>query len=336
MMAVRSLWVAAAVLAGQSYVSAGELKFHADQLPRAMTSNGKVHNVIEASGVQPIGDGARALVAHDKSPELFILDLATGRLLGDPITSPHFAAKSKSGPKWEGMARDREGNMYIIGAHSGKTDEERNEKAVLMRFRLKPSDPPAIDDASIVRWEIGRALPSSLAAAGVDEKGIAKRKIEGLAIREINGSRDLVIGLREPSDKVRAVVADISREPSPGAELELKPLFAFSAEPREGVRAQLTALEYSPLLGGFLLVTATEDDDNAFHGNTLYFVADGETSKATAIATFEVAMKLEGLTILSEKSEGGRKVLKLLVTYDNDPHATKIPSRFQTATLIAD
>jgi hypothetical protein len=26
--------------------------------------------------------------------------------------------------------------------------------------------------------------------------------------------------------------------------------------------------------------------------------------------------------------------VKLLITYDNDPHATKIPSRFQTATLI--
>jgi hypothetical protein len=26
--------------------------------------------------------------------------------------------------------------------------------------------------------------------------------------------------------------------------------------------------------------------------------------------------------------------VKLLVTYDNDPHATKIPSRFQTVTLI--
>ena len=26
--------------------------------------------------------------------------------------------------------------------------------------------------------------------------------------------------------------------------------------------------------------------------------------------------------------------IKLLITYDNDPHATKIPSRFQTATLV--
>src|SRR5262249_41108714 len=26
--------------------------------------------------------------------------------------------------------------------------------------------------------------------------------------------------------------------------------------------------------------------------------------------------------------------VKLLITYDNDPHATKIPSRFQTATLV--
>ena len=45
-------------------------------------------------------------------------------------------------------------------------------------------------------------------------------------------------------------------------------------------------------------------------------------------------MKAEGLAILGVEKTAERTSVKLLITYDNDPHATKIPSRFQTATLI--
>ena len=91
-----------------------------------------------------------------------------------------------------------------------------------------------------------------------------------------------------------------------------------------------------PALGGFLVITASEDAANVFHGNTLWFVADGETSQAQKIATFEVAMKAEGLAILGAEKDGRRTAVKLLITYDNDPHATNIPSRFQTVTLVRD
>ena len=96
-------------------------------------------------------------------------------------------------------------------------------------------------------------------------------------------------------------MADITAAPSPDAELELKPAFRFAADPREGEASELTSLEYVPELGGFLVVTASEDAANAFHGNTLWFVADGETTRAQKIATFEVAMKAEGLAILAPR-----------------------------------
>ena len=148
-------------------------------------------------------------------------------------------------------------------------------------------------------------------------------------------SRHLAIGLREPGDKVRAFYADITNNPAADAELELKPLFAFASEPREGISSNLTSLEYVAELGGFLAVTATEDEENAFHGNTLWFIADGEADKATKVGTFEVAMKAEGLAVLGTQPEkDGRLVVRLLITFDNDPHTTKIPSRFQTANLI--
>ena len=153
--------------------------------------------------------------------------------------------------------------------------------------------------------------------------------------------RELVIGLRQPDDLVRAFVADISVPPAPDSELPLTRLFAFDAGDREGVRCQLTSMEYLPAWKGFLVVTATEDEQNAFHGNTLWFVPDeriaqsnGSPVQAEKAWTFEVAMKAEGLCILPQPDGADANMVRLLVTYDNDPHATHIPSRFQLVNLI--
>ena len=319
---------------------ADDLRLEAASLPAPLLVGGKVNVIIEASAVEPIGDGRRVLVAHDKHPALFIVELATGRVLGEPITATKFpVATWLGGPKWEGMARDGDGNFYLIGAHVGKTEEERTSKSVLLRFRLTDGDLPAIDDASVVGWHIARSLEANLKAKGLRPPDVAKRKVEGLAIREsknADGSarRELLIGLRAPTDKVRVFQADISNSPSPDAELELKPAFSFAAEPREGLPSELTSLEHVPALSGTLVVTASEDDANAFHGNTLWFVPDGESSSARKVATFEVAMKAEGLAILGVEKTADRTTVKLLITYDNDPHATQIPSRFQTVTLV--
>ena len=130
-------------------------------------------------------------MAHDKNPALFLVEAETGRVLGEPITSPRFPPE-RGGPKWEGMARDTEGNFYLIGAHNGKTDEERATKSVLMRFRLKDGDPPAIDDASDFSWHIARSLEADLKSEGLPaSEHVAKRKVEGLTIRESKNGRRL-------------------------------------------------------------------------------------------------------------------------------------------------
>ncbi len=321
-------------------VGADEFRLESPSFPAPLLNQGKPDVVIEASAVEPIGDGRRFLVAHDKLPALHVVDTATGRLLGAPIRSAKFPAPSLIGPKWEGMALDRDGNYYLIGAHVGKTDEERTAKSYLFRFRLKTDgDSPTIDESTVVRWSIARPFVAALKASGLNEAAIAERKIEGLAVRDSkksNGStrRELIIGLRNPGDKVRAFSAEITPEPSPDAELELKPAFTFEADLREGVRSQLTSLEFVPALDGFLVVTASEDSDNAFHGNSLWYVKADSTDHARKIGTFEVAMKAEGLAVLSSEQTGTKTSVKLLITFDNDPHATKIPSRYQTVTLI--
>jgi hypothetical protein len=222
---------------------------------------------------------------------------------------------------------------------NGKTDEERATKSVLIHFRLQDTDPPAIDGASVTIWHVARSLEAALKSEGLAPEEVAKRKVEGLTVRERKAAdgaarRALFIGLREPKDKIHIFVAEISTPPSLDAELELKPAFAFPTEPREGQTSELTSLEYAPALGGFLVVTATEDAANVFHGNTLWFVADGETSRAQMVATFEVAMKAEGLAIHGVAKNGPHTAVKLLITYDNDPHAAHIPSRIQRVTLV--
>ncbi len=336
----RALLVIGAVGLLSSATLAQDLRLEFASVPVPLLVGGKVDRLIEPSGVEPIGDGNRLLVAHDKHPALFVVEAATGRVLGEPITSPKLPVASwLGGPKWEGMARDSEGNFYLIGAHVGKTDEERAAKSVLLRFRVSEGDSPAIDDASIVSWHVARSLEANLKSEGLPAGAVNKRKVEGLALRESKSSggalkRELLVGLRAPTDKVRVFQCDITNTPSPDAELELKPAFSFTAEPREGFPSELTSLEYVPALEGSLVITASEDEDNAFHGNTLWFVADGEPTSARKVATFEVAMKAEGLAILGVEKTAERTSVKLVITYDNDPHATKIPSRIQTATLV--
>ncbi len=316
---------------------AGDLELTQITLPQPFLEDGKVNNVIEASGVEPIGNG-RFLLAHDKAPALYVVELETGRILGAPITSSRLPVQNGAGPKWEGMARDSDGNFYIIGAHNGKTDDERATKSHLYRFRLKDTDPPAIDDSSVVAFHAAKGIEQALKSLGVEPSLINKRKVEGLTIREHSDAsgaklKELVIGLRAPTDKVRLLKADITNV-SPDSELELKPLAVFQAEPREGVVSELTAMEYCPALEGTLVMTASEDDDNAFHGNTLWFVPDSSNDRAEKIAVLSPAMKAEGLTVVSAEKKDGTTSARLLITYDNDFHATHIPSRFQTAVLI--
>ena len=234
------------------------------------------------------------------------------------------------------MARDSEGNYYLIGSHRGKGDEERAANSTLVRFRLTSSETPAIDDASVVRWDIARSLEAALRKQGLDETRVAERKVAGLAIREGGGRRELVIGLSKPDDKVRAFAIDITTPPSPDATLELRSQFAFDAGRRDGIAPQLAALEHVPAMGGFLVLTTTVDADNKFHGNTLWLVANAERRQARQYETIEPAMKAGGLVLLEVRAAGHLTTIKLLVTYDNDPHATKIPSRFQTLTLVHD
>lgn len=319
---------------------AEDIRVEALTAPVALHRGDAIDTTIEASGVEPIGDGRLVLIAHDKSEELYVAESATGRIVGDPLTCPAFPRT----PKWEGMARDDRGNYYLVGAHTSKTEEILKLQAQMIRFRLKGTgatgDPLSIDAESVRRWKLRDSLASAL---GREQADVKKLKIEGLAVytRPAGDGRperlELAVGLRAPVDAVRVFTADVSRDPAPDAELSFERLFVFPAGTREGEPAQLTSLLYLPSWKGFFVVTATEDEDNAFHGNTLWFQPLDELPTGRGVASprrvydFEVAMKAEGLTDLSPPSGSDpSRSARLLVTFDNDVHATKIPSRIQT------
>jgi hypothetical protein len=139
-----------------------EFRLQPTSLPAHLLDDSvKPNVVIEASGVVPIGDGRRFLVAHDKASDLHVVEAATGRLVGGPITAPGFPEAGTVGPKWEGMALDSEANCYVIVAHNGKTDEEKGLKNVLLRFRLKDGPEPAAGS----EWSRPRRTPTMRSTA---------------------------------------------------------------------------------------------------------------------------------------------------------------------------
>ena len=350
-MSIRSvIWVSGLMVAGLLAGSAArgdEIRVEPTTVPLALFRDGgeapKVDVTIEASGVEPIGDGRLVLVAHDKSEELYVVEVATGRIVGEPIRCDDFPKT----PKWEGMARDDRGNFYLVGAHTAKTDEIRKLQAQLIQFKIKgdgsSTEPFSVVPGSVRTWKIRDSLASAL---GSDQGAVDQLKVEGLTVytRPAGSNRpervELAVGLRAPTDLVRVFTADISRDPGPNAELTLERLFAFGAGKREGEQAQLTSLEYLPAWKGFFIVTATEDSANAFHGNTLWFLPVAEIPAGRTLAPaqrlhdFEVAMKAEGLAALPlSDGAASSQTARLVVTFDNDAHTTHIPSRIQTLRL---
>lgn len=291
----------------------------------------EIDAALESSAVEPAGDGRYLILAHDKAVPLRIVEAATAREVGT-LSSPRFPAETPKSSKWEAMARDSEGVYYVAGSHSGKTEDEREQHRRLVRFRLVdgPDGLPKVDDASVVSWRLDAGLARALRSFGVPEDAASRRKIEGLTIREHDGRRELVVGLREPDDLARGFVADVTAVPADGAGLEFSPLFAFDPGSIGGVRRQLTSLEYVPAWRGIAVVTATEDDANAFHGNTLWFVPDaavlGGTITPTRVWEFEPTLKAEGLAVLPSPAPG---VVRLVIAYDNDAHVTGAPGRLQ-------
>lgn len=296
---------------------------------------------LELSAAEAI-DATRALVAHDKDSPLWVMDARSGRIVGSALNPAGWPGTTAEGPKWEGLARDDEGWYYVVGSHSGKPGE-REQREVFARFRLKvepgPDGAVAIDPSSVQRAELVGPLLEALRSSGLSAKKIEKRKIEGLAFRKSDAGRELIFGLREPDDRARVFAARIEDGGSADGRFAvgaLRPLFDFKPGDSRvaGVPLTLTSIHASDKLGGYLMLTASEDDDNAFHGSALWFAPYDNPGSARKLADLHPDHKPEGLTEIGENADP--KTVEILVVYDNDRKKTGIPSDWQRITLSID
>lgn len=296
----------------------------------------------EPSAVVPIGDGRFLLVADDKDIKgrsLKIVDAASGKVLR---TLDRFQPTDKN-PKWEAMTKDDDGNYYVIGSHNHASDLEKlASRSQMYRFRLLnelESDPSKInvDTKTVSELSVKEAfaemkLYSKLPASN-------KLKIEGLAVRSTSNGKQIIIGLREPSEAVSVYAATLPVEwPKPGfmVGLPLGPLFTFKAgAASSGTPYKLSSIEYVADLGGFIVLTSTEkegpDGKPIFEGNALWFISD-KTDPANPVAAtqkiheFGVGMKAEGITrVISTNANSYR----FAVVFDNDAEDSKIPGALQ-------
>ena len=320
---------------------------------------------IEPSGVEPIGDGSLLLIADDKRAGLVVVEAATGRAKHSLLMGI-----SDKRPKWEELAHDDEGGYYVIGSRffeePSKDGADKKTIAVprLLRFRLQSDGgretSPVVDPESIIEWDITEAL----VAAGY-RRDVRKNEvnIEGLAVRTLRDPvgrltlRELVVGLREPHDSARAYAANITVFPAPNAKLALYPLFRFDAGLRAGIPSHVSSLDYLAAWRGFFVLTSTEDQDNRYHGNTLWFLSDDKIAAALPAAlprdtvnlddlrfvepqkvlVFGLDVKAEGLCVLSEEAGSSKSPVRrarLALVYDNDTAKTGEPGLLQFITLL--
>jgi hypothetical protein len=344
----------------------GEIQLETVNPPIPLLLDGGRDDRSEASAVAVL-EGGLLLVANDKSKNLLVVDVN-----GREQTELSSVAFKHDEPKWEALARDDQGNFYISGSHNaGKgagSDERLAARSTLLRFRIRGVAPGPFAIEDVVPLDIAEAL--SALGLSRDAANPDAVKIEGLAVRVLKDAegrvrRELVIGLREPHTPIRALVADITSLPErPTGEspirLHLKTLFTFNAGSRQDVDFSLASLEYLPEWKGFLVVTSSEDDNNCFHGNILWFLPDEEVSteqpaNARRLWLFglepeagifpargcdghsvSLEAKAEGIAVLEADSGGpeGYGRARLVLVYDNDAEKTGKPSLLQTLRLV--
>ncbi len=303
--------------------------------------DGTKEEKLEPSAVEAIND-KYLLVADDKFSDLLIVETATGKINDNRVSTSKFADPK---PKWEAMAFDGE-FFYIAGSHNVKIEGDLTKlpgklaaRSHLFRFKLGKVSGD-MSEVVIDEW-LELDIEDSLKTLGLysaDPK-INKVKIEGLAIRTNKEKKaELFFALREPHDLMWVYSAEIPTAPISKEKLQLKQYFSFDAGNIGTIPFRLSSLEYVPQLAGFLAITSTEDEKNLFYGNGLWLIRDA-TSKvavlskpltAQLIASFDVKMKAEGLTVLPESTSAK---LRIALVYDNDADDTKVPGMMRLLEL---
>lgn len=246
---------------------------------------------IEPSGIVPFTGTNQLLVADDKQQGLLVVDSTNGKIIGDRLP----VGTVEKNLDWEAMAKDPEGNYYLIGSRSQ-----------LFTFHFDGRQATKINPTS-------KPLNTKL-------------EIEGLAVRKLDGVTEISFGSRDRSGEIKIYRSALDS----ASQLSPTPFFKFKTQMTQAVGWHLSSIEYVPELRGFLIITTTENSrDNTFYGNRLWFVPEEDLPrtppKPNDVFTdvnplgsdvFEKEMKAEGLTVLSYDSK--KNAVTVAIVYDND------------------
>lgn len=190
--------------------------------------DGREAKEVEASGIEPLGDGT-FIVADDRKRDLLLIDSQ-----GYVLTSLMMPSGLGDYPKWEAMAKDG-ADYYVIGSHQAERWSH------LLRFRVTGKQKQmSVDQTTLSEYKLDLG-PCQL----------PNLRIEGLAIRE----RQLVVGLREDSEWARVCAGDLPT--GSNRTISLKPLFALKTPKTQKADWHLAALDY--VSGrGYLVLMSTE------------------------------------------------------------------------------
>lgn len=320
-------------------VRAQEITMQAPTLAFKPTPDVRDVKSIEPSGVEPIGDGKYLLVADDNASALLVVEAQTAEVV-NTLPIPGYPVESR--PDWEAMAKDSQGKYYLIASHKSSGNYH------LLCFHLDGENGNTPGKYAIV-------LEAAQPNVKIWFDGIRKTlkgtvpEIEGLAVWENEGRKELVFGVRQKGQETILVYhgAIINGE-IPTVEA----FFKFEAPPRmedtTKIGWHISSIEHTAEWGGGFLIVTSSEEGPKFYGSKIWFVSKGDLKKPQPSSpkplssaetfidvtplkgdVFEKTMKAEGLAVL--RSNDAK--LSVVIVFDNDYPETTQPAALSFADL---
>lgn len=269
--------------------------------------------LLEASGVAVFDD--RLAIVSDKDNALYIVNT---EVPASPLTMIEVPEFPDEPAKFEDISFHRDsGYFYVIGAHNSTVPAF--QKA--FRFKLRREG-----DC----WRPIQVEPLSISKdiLNILDHLSDKNHVEGIAVTGSTEAPTLFIGIRS-GKQGRFLVLEFSSERS-GFVLQSSHKLSLSPTHASGDVAYhlsgLMVVSDSELL----VLAASEDEFNSFHGNRVYIVDLHEWIQKSVTSEFALAQKAEGIAVWTAGKSKGR----IAIVFDNDRLNTGQPSRLLIANTL--
>lgn len=284
-------------------------------VPAAATEHLALTGYFEPSGIVQLADGRIVVVEDEKVAPFGLLTATDGqRLASAPLRLASvwdaLLSRPAAGPfnDLEAVTLGPDGYVYAITSHARTRSGNREAgREKLVRFRVKNARAIDLEVVTSLRDQI-TAMSTEFARAGYKKAAGEGLNIEGLAYD--SKASQLLIGLRQPVIDGQAIILalpDLEAAFSLGQVPRLAPQPAFLDLDGGGIRA----LEFDPVLGGFLIISRKEKNGAAFK---LWFwdAGSGQPPRRIRPGKDVDLSKAEGVAFLRHNG-----VAQIMVVFDN-------------------